>query len=360
MNESDNWKGLIAQLPLRDYKYVFLAPVFNDYQCAVQLLQELNAAPRDQMTGRTLVLLVDDNSPNYDPNELAAFDGDMTVAVLRLRTNLGHQRAIATGLGYLSHWVADDCTVAVLDADGEDRPADAWRLLGLAQSNPGAVVVANRSERLESLSFRVGYRIYRRLYQLLTGHTIRHGNFCAMSGVLVRQFAYLPSLWNHIAATVFKSRIPVTTIEARRGKRYSGTSRMNLVSLTAHGLSAISVHIEAVGIRILVASVALGLLALISSLALLGVRLFTTLSIPGVISILTVMFALLSFLSMSFALQLVFSVLAARERKATIPAIDSAALIHSVQVIRGPSIKPSSNPMQPIFAQAGEREALVI
>ena len=46
--------------------------------------------------------------------------------VLRLRRNVGHQRAIALGLTYLQ--VEAGCeAVIVMDADGEDRPADVPR-----------------------------------------------------------------------------------------------------------------------------------------------------------------------------------------------------------------------------------------
>jgi hypothetical protein len=72
----------------------------------------------------------------------------------------------------------------------------------------------------------------------------------------------VPETWNHVAAAVFKSRLPFSTIPTTRGFRIAGRSSMNFVALVVHGLSALSVFGEIVGVRLLVASTALfGLVA---------------------------------------------------------------------------------------------------
>jgi len=56
---------------------------------------------------------------------------------------------------------------------------------------------------------------------------------------------------------------------------------MNFVSLTAHGMSAISVFGDVVGVRLLIASMAGSLMAGIGILAVTAIRLFTNQAIPG-------------------------------------------------------------------------------
>src|SRR5204862_1949020 len=97
----------------------------------------------------------------------------------------------------------------------------------------------------------------------------------------LQRLVVVSELWNHYAAAVFKARIPRSSIPTQRGERLSGKSRMNFVALVVHGLSALSVHSEIIGVRLLV--VALVVVGLMGALlgAVVGVRLFTSLAIPG-------------------------------------------------------------------------------
>ena len=67
---------------------------------------------------------------------------------------------------------------------------------------------------------------------------------------------YSSELWNHYAAAVLKTRLPYTSVPTIRGRRLQGDSRMGFVSLAVHGLSALSVFSDTLGVRLLVASVA--------------------------------------------------------------------------------------------------------
>src|SRR6187551_3465096 len=102
---------------------VICVPIYNDWQSALILLAQLDAVAAS--TPHTIdVLFIDDGSSGEVPtsfsSELATLS---TVSVLRLRRNLGHQRAIAVGLAYVyDHWAHE--AVVVMDGDGEDRPED--------------------------------------------------------------------------------------------------------------------------------------------------------------------------------------------------------------------------------------------
>lgn len=309
-------------------KCVIITPVFNDFASVARLVREL--APADPL--ETLLLIVNDGSLEHPPSEFPGGAPPFRIGVLHLKANLGHQRAIAAALGFVSHWVKPDAAVVVMDADGQDRPRDVAKLLNASALSPEKIIVAQRLRRSEPLLFRLGYIGYRWLFQLLTGMGIRHGNFSAMSGRTVRRLAHVTGLWNHYAATVQISKIPVVGVEVDRGERYSGVSHMNLTGLIAHGLSAISVHMETAGVRMLLGAMTLSLLAGLGLAVVVIIRLTTDLAIPGWASMLSASFAILAVLGLMSSVQLVFTVLAARVRLPVIAAVDAIHFISDFQL----------------------------
>lgn len=240
-----------------------LAPVLDDWASATILLRELDTVLAAAGWGGRM-LFVDDGSylspgPELSDTPLAAITA---VEIVHLRRNLGHQRAIAIGLAYAeAHCPCD--AVVIMDADGEDRPQDVGRLLAaLADQALPSVVFAERTRRSEGLSFTVLYGLYRLAHRLLTGERVRVGNFCAFPAPLLSRLVALSDLWNHFAAAVFKGRIPYRTLPTSRGKRYAGRSHMDFVALVTHGLSAMSVFGERIGVRLLAATALFGALLL--------------------------------------------------------------------------------------------------
>ena len=109
--------------------------------------------------------------------------------------------------------------------------------------------------------FRFFYHIYRVLHRALTGVSVRVGNFSILPATFLTTLVAMSELWNHYAAAVFRSKLPFTMIPVPRGTRIAGRSRMNFTALVSHGLSAISVFGDIVGVRLLVASLAGSFLA---------------------------------------------------------------------------------------------------
>lgn len=249
-----------------DLRLAIVLPLRNDWQSVQQLLRQLDAALALQSISAN-ILIVDDGSTEVPPADFAA-NGWVAleqVRVLELRRNVGHQRAIVLGLAYLNRR-GDYYAVVVMDADGEDLPSDVPRLVQRFQSAGGdKIVFAERRRRTESLTFRFFYWFYRQLHLLLTGLRVRVGNFCIMPASAVSSLVAVPETWNHVAAAVFKSRLPFQTMPTSRGYRLAGKSSMNFVALVVHGLSALSVFGEIVGVRLMVASV--GLFLAVTTLA---------------------------------------------------------------------------------------------
>jgi hypothetical protein len=184
--------------------------------------------------------------------------------VIRLKRNVGHQRAIATGVGYVADQFDTIERVVVMDSDGEDLPQTIASLLGDLDNADVDVVVAERKSRVETLRFKTFYIVYKWLFSLLTGRKISFGNFMAMNGAAVRRLASMGELATHVAGTVLVSRLRWRTCSLDRGPRYAGKSKMNFVGLALHGFKGLMIFAEDVLVRVGIAC------ALVAGLSLLG------------------------------------------------------------------------------------------
>jgi glycosyltransferase involved in cell wall biosynthesis len=263
-------------------KVAILTPLFNDWESLGNLLLRIDRLPLPNVSELRVVVINDGSSMPAPPDltQGAQFSRISAVVLLDLTCNLGHQRAIALGLAALAAEQADD-VVVVMDSDGEDEPDDVPRLIAACCDQPGAVVVAERSKRSEGVTFRLGYQIYRIVFRLLTGRRIRFGNFCAMGIDVADRLANTPNAWNHLAATLLRSGLPIIAIPSPRARRFAGTPSTNFVSLLAHGLSALAVFSDYVFARLLLVSAVLAGIAMVGGAIVIFVRFSTDLAIPG-------------------------------------------------------------------------------
>jgi hypothetical protein len=242
-----------------------LIPSFNDWAALQLLLPRLDRAFAGT-PWRASVLVVDDASTQPLPPHWPAvsFECIESVSVLHLRSNLGHQRAIALGL-FHAHERSQCSAVVVMDGDGEDRPEDVPVLLAeFRQAGCQETIFAARTKRMENLPFQFFYRTFRLLHWLLTGVEVRVGNFSVIPRSIISRLLTVPDVWNHYAAAVYRARVPRRLVPLARGWRLAGESRMNFVSLLVHGLSAISVFSDQVSARLLAFSSLLALAGAIS------------------------------------------------------------------------------------------------
>jgi hypothetical protein len=321
---------------------ILLIPVFNDWESVGLLLPELERQ-LNETDAPVQVLLVDDGSTDeVDADELtercAEFRHLQKVEILRLQRNLGHQRALAVGLSYVAARLPCSAVV-VMDADGEDAPSDAPRLLSaLDEHDRKCVVFAERTKRSESLTFRFFYWLYRIVHLLLTGIPVRIGNFSAIPAVMLKRIVVVSELWNHYAASVVKSRLPLVTVPTERASRLAGHSKMNLVSLVIHGLSAISVFSERTGVRLIIGGALLSLLTLAGLGTIVTIRLTTDWATPGWATYTIGLLLLLFGQMLTLVLVYVLGILQKREDSGFIPSrdhvhfVDGVTLIHSEQI----------------------------
>ena len=320
---------------VQDGPILILIPVFNDWDAANVLLMHLDESLHDKGI-QAEVLLVDDASTmpiRQGKFSLPGFKSIQKVSVLELRRNFGHQRAIALGLAHIE--ANTSCrAVVVMDGDGEDAPGDVPRLIEkCAEEGYSKMVFGQRSKRAENLVFRAFYVLYRSLYQLLTGYPIRVGNFSVIPYPVLRRLVAVSEVWNHFAAGALKARVPYSEIPTHRGKRLTGRSQMNFVSLVTHGLSAISVHGEVVGVRLLIATSLLIVFAVIAMGSAVTIRLTTTLAIPGWATYVVALSFIVLIQAVILSLFFIFVILSGRNNPGFLPLRDYHHFISRVWII---------------------------
>jgi hypothetical protein len=311
---------------------LIVIPIFNDWASAAVLLRRLADVTRSAALDASF-LLVDDGSTAPLPEEFGHEDFDVLsrTSVLSLRRNLGHQRAIAVALAYVQARRDNPMTI-VMDGDGEDDPADVPRLVAKFRETGGTrIVFAERRVRSESALFILFYHFYRVVHVILTGHGVRVGNFSIIPRASLDKLVVVGELWNHYAASVFRARLPRASIPVKRATRIAGHSQMDFVSLVVHGLSAISVYSDLVGVRVLATTSVLIAITLTTVAAVVGIRLFTDLAIPGWATVTVGLLLVMLTQAVTISLIFILMMLSGRQSSTFLPIRDYAYFVAGVR-----------------------------
>ena len=254
---------------------------------------------------------------------------NLSLTIIHLHRNIGHQKAIAIGLAYAHHHLRFD-QIVIMDCDGEDRPEDIISLLEAA-TKTSAIIVAQRTTRQEGNLFKFFYSIYKMAFFILTGKKIAFGNFMLLPKKEVNKLVYYGEIWNHLAGSIIKSKNFYTAILAHRGKRYEGESKMNFGTLLLHGLGAIGVFIEVIAIRLLVFSLFMVFVSVLIIITGIFVKLFTPNAIPGWAT--TIVSSMLIIIMQSFLLSLftIFLYLSFQGQRKFIPAYHYKDFVRAIE-----------------------------
>jgi len=305
-----------------------IVPLYNDWDALDLLLLEIKEIVSDELFSKLSFVIVDDCSSI--PCDIQRFYG-YNLSIIRLWRNVSHQKAIALGLSYLTQETNFD-RVIVMDSDGEDKPKDIQSLYEASLLEPDKIIFAKRAKRSEGLFFRFGYIVYKILFGLLTGKVIEFGNFSILPFRQAQKLVYVSEIWNHFPGGIIRSKLPYSSIPIERGVRLAGKSKMNFVSLFLHGLSAISVHLDTVAVRILIGTLFMTVVAGVGAVIVMIIRVLSPENAsPGwattlvTASIIIILQALLS------SLFLIFTVLNYRIQKHFIPAKEYSDFIEKVE-----------------------------
>jgi glycosyltransferase involved in cell wall biosynthesis len=305
--------------------YVII-PVFNDWKSTAKLVLEV----KQFINEPAHFVLVDDCSiESYDINHFSKTKFDITI--VRLNRNLGHQKAIAIGLSFVS--CRNDLQFAVvMDGDGEDLPSDLPILIQASKISKG-IVFAQRAKRSESFQFKFFYILYRATFKALTGKSISFGNFSVIPRNFINQLVHLSELWSHYSGGIVRSGIPISSVPTARGKRYYGASKMNFQKLFLHGFSSISVYADLMALRLMILSFVTGFTSIFGFAIVLLIRFFTDFAVPGWATNSMLALLLVLLVSLFFCFTLLFNLLAIRNQRSVIPAIDFKDYIKDFQVL---------------------------
>jgi hypothetical protein len=277
------------------FENIIIAPYYED-AAADDFCREI----AKQMSKGDHLIIVDDGSTKFKFDESLLHKNRISGIVLRLSRNVGHQAALVVGVDYALKSF-DFKTLSILDSDGEDNPAHIVELLNELRTKNLDMVVAKRLSRVESMKFKAFYLVYKLIFRMLVGKNIGFGNFMVMTKSAARRLLTMPEVQLHLAASVMASNQNIGHVYLDRGKRYQGQSKMNLVSLTLHGLKSIMVFSDQVLVRITLFSILFAVLVLIAMFIMTWMKVIGT-AIPGWYStgggILIVLFFQVGFLAL--------------------------------------------------------------
>jgi hypothetical protein len=298
------------------FSTAFIIPNYKDWESLQLLISNLKTELKDKCDS-CIFFIIDDCSLVIDENVLKS--NPRQIIVVELVRNLGHQKAIAIGLSFVTENYPDLEQIIVMDGDGEDQPADAVEMLNISQKNQNVIIFAKRLRREEGKMFKTFYVFYKMLFRLLTGKKIDFGNFSVLPFPMAKRLAYVSEIWLNYPSGIINSRLPYLTYPANKGTRYRGKSKMNFVGLINHGLSAMAVYSEFVAVRVILFTLFLIVLAIAIMLFVLGIKNFTTLAIPGWTTYVILGLSMLIFQIFSFGALFAFLIQSNKTQSSTIP-----------------------------------------
>ena len=187
-------------------KIIILIPIYNDWQSATKLLENIN----NEVSGidhTFSIILVNDASTEQITENLSNFSNLNSVQILNLKQNVGHSRCIATGLNH----------------------------------HPNKTIVGERVKRSESILFKLCYSFLKILTYTFTGQSIKFGNYTCLTKSTIEKMLSDKATWSSFSGSLAKNCNNRATIASERGKRYFGPSKMSFLNLIKHSLAIIGV-----------------------------------------------------------------------------------------------------------------------
>jgi glycosyltransferase involved in cell wall biosynthesis len=216
-----------------------ITPCFNENHTVIRFLEQLEET-LSHLPHNFTVVVVDDCSTDDTLALLLNFAfraQNLSLHVLSLEFNLGHQGAIYQGLLH-GRMLASERFV-VMDSDGEDDPR---AIIDLAMNDTADIVHVVRGKRSEGILFQVAYYFYQVLFRMITRQHMNFGNYCMINRKVLN--ATLHTSFIHFAAYLSKLKVRHAYVTYDRQKRLGGRSKMRIDSLVAHAFKSLTEHAE--------------------------------------------------------------------------------------------------------------------
>ena len=220
-------------------KIKILIPVYNDWQSASKLLDEINNNISD-LNHEISVIIINDCSTHDRQKEQKDFNNLHSIKILNMKINQGHARCIATGLKYIFEKEDFDYVIP-MDGDGEDRPEEIKEFINQIDNSNNNPIVGERVKRSEKIIFKICYQLHKLITLTFTGKSIKFGNYTCLPKSTVEKMIKEKATWNSFSGSLKKIENNLLPIPSIRGSRYFGPSKMSFFNLIRHSLSIMSV-----------------------------------------------------------------------------------------------------------------------
>ncbi len=228
-------------------KIKILIPVYNDWQSASKLLDEIDNNISD-LNHEISVIIINDCSTHDRQEEQKDFNNLHSIKILNMKINQGHARCIATGLKYIFEKEDFDYVIP-MDGDGEDRPEEIKEFINQIDNSNNNPIVGERVKRSEKLIFKICYQLHKLITLTFTGKSIKFGNYTCLPKSTVEKMIKEKATWNSFSGSLKKIENNLLPIPSIRGSRYFGPSKMSFFNLIRHSLSIMSVFRQTFLIR---------------------------------------------------------------------------------------------------------------
>lgn len=225
--------------------YTIVLPTYNDWKSLSILLIQIEKYLKNTKNIYK-ILIIDDNSSEKNKYRLNKNKFFKEIKILRLKNNVGSQKAIATGLKFISKYQKKrEDKFIIMDSDGEDDPKKIKEIIEFIDKNHKTkIITMNRTIRKESFFFSILYEIHLLLTFFITLKYIRFGNFSFLSRKVINSLTKKKELWLAYSATLNKFFESKESILAPRRKRISGKSKMSYSNLITHSLNIQSIYMK--------------------------------------------------------------------------------------------------------------------
>ena len=228
-------------------KIIILVPIYNDWQSASKLLEEINSNIAGLESQFSIIIINDASTDQQSINALNT-ENLHSIKIINMKENRGHARCIATGLKYIFEKEEFDYVIP-MDGDGEDRPEEIKNFVEYLNYASDKPIVGERVKRSESLTFKFCYSLHKILTFAFTGQSIKFGNYTCLPRTTVEKMVNDKATWSSFSGALTKLEKDRSIVPSIRGSRYFGPSKMSFKNLIIHSLSIISVFKLSVLIR---------------------------------------------------------------------------------------------------------------
>jgi len=220
-------------------KIIILVPIYNDWQSASKLIEEINSI----VSGLDIqfsVIILNDASTEQQAMHVPNIENLQSVKIINMKENRGHARCNASGLKYIFEKEEFDYVIP-MDGDGEDRPEEIKNFVDYIRYTPDKPIVGERVKRSEGLFFKFCYGVHKILTFAFTGQSIKFGNYTCLPKSTVEKMINDKATWSSFSGALAKLEKERSVVPSIRGSRYFGPSKMSFKNLIIHSLAIISV-----------------------------------------------------------------------------------------------------------------------